>query len=113
MWFGRPWRLVEIELRDQVAQLGAQLVSDSLEFADELTGSSGKIRQLVRPEDKKRDNPDDQPMQRRERTIERHVPSLRPFDPTDCRTRIQTEASIPLPFVNERRGPPIVAAVPS
>jgi hypothetical protein len=63
VWFGRPWRFAEIELRDQVAELGAELVPDSLELADEPTGSSSDIRELLRPEDKERDNPNNQPVQ--------------------------------------------------
>jgi len=64
VWSGRRVCLVEIELRDQVAQFRTQMVPDSLEFADELAGSSGQIGELVRAEDKKRDDADDQPMQR-------------------------------------------------
>ena len=64
MWFCSPWRFAEIELRDQVAELGAEMLPDSWEFADELTGSSGEIRELLRAEDKECDDPDDQPMQR-------------------------------------------------
>ena len=64
LWFGRRSRFVEIELRDQVAEFRAEMVPDSLEFADELTGSSGEIRELLRAEDKECDDPDDQPMQR-------------------------------------------------
>ena len=79
MWFSSPWRFAEIELRDQVAELGAEMLPDSLEFADELTGSSSEIGELLRAENKERDDSDDQPMQRRERTIERHAPSLRWF----------------------------------
>ncbi len=61
--FGWRWRLVEIELRDQVAQFRAEMVSDLLEFADELTGSSGEIGELVWPEHEECNDPDDQPMQ--------------------------------------------------
>jgi len=96
VWSGRPLRLVEIELRDQVAQFRTQVLAQLLELADELASPPGKIGELVGTEDKKRNHANDQPVQRRERTIERHVPSLRPFDPTDRRTRVQTEAPGPL-----------------
>jgi sec-independent protein translocase protein TatA len=59
---------------------------DSLELAYELSGSPSEIRELVRPEDKERDDSDDQPVQRRERTIQRHLPSLRALDPAARRT---------------------------
>jgi hypothetical protein len=48
------------------------------ELADPLTRLSGDLGKLLRTKHQERDNCDDQDVERRERTIERHANTLRP-----------------------------------
>ena len=72
---------MEIEVGDDVAEFGMQMPSDALGVAYELPGAPRDLRKLGGADHQEGDNSDDQPMQRRERTVERHTGRIRDTGP--------------------------------